>query len=871
MAYVDAIFAAHLRGPRGKDRNCPMSRALQTEGASVSISSLRAVGRADHWWCLKVAPPIAISYCSALIYHVSAWATARFVLLIAFVGVCAGSYGHLVNHVLTSKLTAAPASRITWRDSRPGSNSCYALHHPAISSLKYRIGLNLCDNFAELRFPATSMIHLILCREYPPAPYAAGGIGTYALHITRLLAEAGERVHLIAQRWAGAPDRISTSYDGRLIVHRISLDEPMNPLREGMDARVLKHLASSTCPSQLFAWQAAHYAEHLIEAEPINLIEAQEWEAPLYYLQVRRALGLGPRRQPPMLVHLHSPSQMIFEHNEWDKTLTDFLPLSRFEEYTIKAADALVCPSRYLAKRVCDLFRLDPDSIEVVPYPMGDTPFIDRGIEVWARDAICYVGRLELRKGVVEWVDAAINVANDHPTVSFDFLGSDTSLGGGIGQSVRSFLRGRIPRQLHHRFRFHGSRSRSDLLRFLAQVAVAVVPSRWENLPFACIEAMATGLPVLISPNGGMAELVADDESGWIAAGGTPADLKSALLRVLATPPQKRQRMGNCASETIRRVCCNEVILERHIELRQRVARTGAGISKQVPGVKRSGPVRATNRSGLGIVVTCFDSLARLEGCIESIVKQSVSAATVVVVDEKLGKVCGSINRRVSALTQEVSVLYTSDHCLEAARRVGAKALLEATPGLRSIAWIDEHVRLEVSYVSAFESIFECQPHVGLVSPWIFQGGTHKYLDPGPSPVTLAGAAEWESPQCSAIRVQVLLDARAARHENAPQSEAAVLYSALTEGGWSAVTYPGFLVSILPPMGRGVRVMPARRRYSVMALIQSGSAHIAMQWFLAAPWQEKARWIGRILSNPQLLAQWIDWQLRRTILALRPR
>ena len=715
------------------------------------------------------------------------------------------------------------------------------------------------------------MTHLILCREYPPAPYAAGGIGAYALRIARLLAEAGERVHLIAQRWAGAPDRISASCDGALIIHRIALDESLNPQGGESDPRILKLLASSTCPSQLFSWQAAQYAEHLIEDEQIDLIEAQEWEAPLYYLQVRRALGLGPRRQPPLLVHLHSPSQMIFDHNEWDKSLTDFLPLSRFEEYTIKAADALVCPSRFLARGVSDLYHLDPNSIEVVPYPMGETPFIDRGTEVWPRNAICYAGRLELRKGVIEWVDAAVNVANDHPTVSFDFLGSDTSLGGGLGQSVQSFLRGRIPHRLHHRFRFHGSQSRSDLFRFLAQVAVAVVPSRWENLPFACIEAMATGLPVLISPNGGMAELVADDESGWIAADGTPSGLKSALLRALATPPQKRQMMGNCASETIQRICGNEIILQRHIELRRRVAKRGASISQQVPGVKCSSSVRTTHHSGLGIVVTCFDSLARLGGCIDSIARQSVPAATVVVVDGQLGKAGTSINRAVSSPAQKLLVLYTSHQTLEEARRIGAEALLDATPGLRGIVWIEEHVRLEVSFVSAFESVFERQPHVGLVSPWIFQDGPHSHLDPGPSPVTPTRAAALELPQCSAIRVEVLLDARAARREIATPAEAAVWWGALTEGGWSAVTYPGCLVSILPPVGRGAQATPARRHYSVMALIQSGSVHFVMQWFLAAPWQEKARWIGRILTNPQLLAQRIDWQLRRTIPARRPR
>jgi len=37
------------------------------------------------------------------------------------------------------------------------------------------------------------MTHLILCREYPPAPYPAGGIGAYTHHIAHLLAWAIER------------------------------------------------------------------------------------------------------------------------------------------------------------------------------------------------------------------------------------------------------------------------------------------------------------------------------------------------------------------------------------------------------------------------------------------------------------------------------------------------------------------------------------------------------------------------------------------------------------------------------------------------------------------------------------------------------
>ena len=310
---------------------------------------------------------------------------------------------------------------------------------------------------------------------------APGGIGTYARHIARLLADAGETVHIIGQRWEGAPDSVVASCDGRLIVHRISVEEPIasTPEKENEQRRILRQLAGSTCPTQLFSWQAARYIEALLERETVDVIEAQEWEAPLYYLLARRAAGLGPKQQPPCIVHLHSPTQMIFEYNEWDLSLTDFVPLTRLEEYTIRSADMLLCPSRYLAQQVTDLYDLGPGRVDVIPYAMGvETPVIDRGPEVWARNSICYVGRLELRKGVVEWIEAAVRVAETNPTVDFDFFGADTYLGGVAGRSVLAHLKAKIPRKLRARFRFHGARSRAELLEALAGVAIAVVPSR---------------------------------------------------------------------------------------------------------------------------------------------------------------------------------------------------------------------------------------------------------------------------------------------------------------------------------------------------------------------------------------------------------
>ena len=137
------------------------------------------------------------------------------------------------------------------------------------------------------------MKHLTICREYPPAP--SGGIGTYAAHISRLLAETGETVHVIGQLWSGAENSLEERSGGKLIIHRLPLEDwsssgqrPSSLLKD----REVKALFESGFYPQCFSWQAALLTEQLVEEEGIDIIEAQEYEAPLYYFQLRRALGL---------------------------------------------------------------------------------------------------------------------------------------------------------------------------------------------------------------------------------------------------------------------------------------------------------------------------------------------------------------------------------------------------------------------------------------------------------------------------------------------------------------------------------------------------------------------------------------------------
>ncbi|MGH6841758.1 MAG: glycosyltransferase, partial [Methylocella sp.] len=198
------------------------------------------------------------------------------------------------------------------------------------------------------------MKHLIVSREYPPASYAPGGIGAYVANLARLLAERGEIVHIIGERWPGAPEERETFWDGRLIVHRVGANDLPRNAEPGAAERLIREregLKSSTFPSQWFAWHAAFLAEQLIAEEGIDVVEGQEWEAPLYYLLLRRAIGMGPRHQPPCIVHLHSTSHIIRRFNGAQSVPPAYMLMKRMEEFCIRSADGLLCPSNYFASQ----------------------------------------------------------------------------------------------------------------------------------------------------------------------------------------------------------------------------------------------------------------------------------------------------------------------------------------------------------------------------------------------------------------------------------------------------------------------------------------------------------------------------------------
>jgi len=77
---------------------------------------------------------------------------------------------------------------------------------------------------------------------------------------------------------------------------------------------------------------------------------------------------------------------------------------------------------------------------------------------------------------------------------------------------------------------------RPEIPELLKTADVLVLPSLWEGMPNIVLEAMAAGLPVVVSRVEGTEELIRDHETGVLVPPGSVVDLEQQIEAVLNDP-----------------------------------------------------------------------------------------------------------------------------------------------------------------------------------------------------------------------------------------------------------------------------------------------------------------------------------------------
>lgn len=92
----------------------------------------------------------------------------------------------------------------------------------------------------------------------------------------------------------------------------------------------------------------------------------------------------------------------------------------------------------------------------------------------------------------------------------------------------------------------------AEPIRYMQQASIFALPSRFEGMPNALLEAMASGLPSVVSDaSPGPLEMVSDGRQGLVVPSEDANALSEALERLIADEPLRRQ-LGGAAQESLR-------------------------------------------------------------------------------------------------------------------------------------------------------------------------------------------------------------------------------------------------------------------------------------------------------------------------------
>ena len=367
----------------------------------------------------------------------------------------------------------------------------------------------------------------------------------------------------------------------------------------------------------------------------------------------------------------------------------------------------------------------------------------------------------------------------NRPRISI-FVGADN-------WNLKNPLVAQIGDELAPRFRFHGEKSKEEIAVYLARANAAVVPSRWENFPNVCIEAMSSGLPVIATRFGGMVELVEDGRSGWLAddagVAGLADSLATVLERCLSTPPEQKAAMGAEAAQMVRRICDNDAIVEAHQRFRRSAARQGSFRTSITVDTRAA--VAPSN------VVILAPSLDNVEHLVRTIAAQTMPPQAVAVVYRKQAPQAQLDRLRVDAATH--LVLHHAPNLVGPQAWNEGAMLLASRPVPGFWLFLDHADTLASDCLEQMATVFASRPEVGIVTPWTDRLGPKRCLDARPSPALSLQMIENDVAPASGFRAHAIGAGPPFRAGLPREYDVWALSNDLIAKGWAAVTIPSLL------------------------------------------------------------------------------
>ncbi len=193
------------------------------------------------------------------------------------------------------------------------------------------------------------------------------------------------------------------------------------------------------------------------------------------------------------------------------------------------------------------------DECDTIPPSAISPSYISERDEV-----ILSVGRLHRQKGYDCLIEAVAILKQDFPSVKVLIVGE-----GEEENNLKNLIKSL---DLTKQIVLTGLRR--DIRTLFPFARLFVLPSLWEGMPNAVLEAMAAGLPVVATAVGGVPELVIHGETGMLVPPGDRNELARAMADMLRNN-QRACEMGNAGRTRVKDCFTTEAMIERTERLYQ--------------------------------------------------------------------------------------------------------------------------------------------------------------------------------------------------------------------------------------------------------------------------------------------------------------
>jgi glycosyltransferase involved in cell wall biosynthesis len=265
------------------------------------------------------------------------------------------------------------------------------------------------------------------------------------------------------------------------------------------------------------SWKLNYCLKEIHYIEPIEIVQYTHLEG----------VGLFKPSFIPSVVRFSSATSLFLKSSQIKGRIIQKL----VEKQALRGVDGIFCPSNIIA----DIVKHETGKHVIViesPYFMETKEWNEEIYQrlMQGKRYLLFFGTLGILKGVQDIADILWGVLQEHPDLYFLFVGKD--IGQPDGRPMKDYIYNKVG-DFRDRVCFLPRLPHSSLYPLIKYALAVVLPSHFDNLPNACIEAMGLGRVVVGTRGTSFEQLIDDGIDGFLCKANDPSDLKRAVVKAV--------------------------------------------------------------------------------------------------------------------------------------------------------------------------------------------------------------------------------------------------------------------------------------------------------------------------------------------------